>query len=114
MATPFVLLAGDVAFYRTAEGEEHLKESIQDVLDRYRDIDIAAKIRHRQNAQQRQRQSSPEAASSDAARRSEGKPLSATKVVKGRNALIGREGGMHRCTALLLTLSTTKRQRYRR
>ena len=78
MATPFVLLAGDVAFYRTAEGEEHLKGSIQDVLDRYRDMDIAAKIRRQQNAQQRQ--SAPEAASSGTgpeARHSEGKPLSA-------------------------------------
>ena len=100
MATPLVLPAGDVAFYRTAEGEEHLKESIQDVLDRYRDIDIAAKIRRQQSAQQRQRQVAPEAASSGTgpeARHSVGKPLSARKTVKGRDTVVGHEGPMHRC-----------------
>ena len=72
-----VLLADDVAFYKTAEGGEHLKGTIQDVLDWYRDIDIAAKIRHQQSTQKRQRQNAPEAASfhtGPEARHSEGKP----------------------------------------
>ena len=47
--------AGDVAFYKTAEGTEHLKGSIQDVLDWYRDNDIAAEVRRRQDGQNRRR-----------------------------------------------------------
>ncbi len=95
---PLCFFADDVAFYRTAEGGEHLKGSIQDVLDQYRDIDMAAKIRRQQSAQQRQ--VTPEAASSGTgpeARHSEGKPLSARKTVKGRDTVVGHEGPMHRC-----------------
>ena len=48
-----------MASYRTAEGREHLKGSIQDVLDWYRDNDTAAEIRRRQSAQSKPRRPSP-------------------------------------------------------
>ena len=51
--------AEDVAFYKTVEGGEHLKGSIQDVLDWYRDNDIAAEVRRHQDTQNRQRQLEP-------------------------------------------------------
>ena len=50
------VVAGDVAFYGTTEAQQHLKGSIQDVLDRYRDSDIAAEVRRRRDAQNRQQQ----------------------------------------------------------
>jgi hypothetical protein len=48
-----------VVFYRTAEGKEHLKGSIQDVLDWYRDNDIAAEIRRRQSVHSKPRRPLP-------------------------------------------------------
>ena len=70
--------AGDVAFYRTAEGGEHLKGSIQDVLDWYRDNDIATAVRRGQNAQKGKHRPKPASEDSHGTgeKRSLGSPVS--------------------------------------
>ena len=83
------------------------------MLDWYRDIDIAAKIRRQQDAQQRQRQVTPEDASSGTgpeARHSEGKPLSTRETVKGRDTVVGHEGPTHACTAVSAIHNLPNRQ----
>ena len=107
----FVLLADDVAFYRTAEGGKHLKGSIQDVLDWYRDIDIAAEIRHQQKAPERQQQNAPHSSDGNSeAAHSAGKPMNAGEIAISEPLLLGVNRA---CTAEFLMQNSINRHRHR-